>query len=638
MGVARRKKRAGRAGREVDTGGVRPVSSERTVWVCLLLIVLDLVVYAPVWTHDFTDYDDPTYITENPQVTAGLTWPGVVWAFTKGHAMNWHPLTWLSHMLDVELYGLSPGPHHLTSVVLHIANTLLLFGVLHRMTGQLGRSTVVAALFGVHPLHVESVAWAAERKDVLSTLFWLLTLWAYVQYVRRPAVVRYLAVLGLFALGLMAKPMLVTLPFVLLLLDYWPLGRLSAGGASGDRPASARFIDPRAALRVGLEKVPLLALTVASSIVTFIVQQQGGAVIRLEAFPFWQRAANAMVSYVTYIYSTFWPTRLAVLYLYHPPEPLWWIVASLVLIGVTLVVIWFARRAPYLPVGWFWYVGTLVPVVGLVQVGSQQLADRYTYVPLIGLFVMLAWGIPDALARWPDRRVGLPTAAALAIVVCAIIAVQQVRYWRNSEALWTRTVEVTTDNWIAHSFLGNILLHTGKFEKARFHYSELVRLRPGSADAHNNLGFALARLGMPDDAMAQYTEALRILPGYAEAHNNLGMVLAGRGRVDEAIREFLEALRIKPDYGDAHFNVASMLARKGQLAEAAQHYRDALRENPMDENTQYQLGVILADQGKIEEATRQFETALRLNPRFQKARRALDDLTSRRRGVRLDPR
>ena len=564
VGPSPRRKRASRTADEAKTGAVRPWVFQRTVWVCALLIALDLVVYAPVWHHDFTDYDDPTYITQNPEVRSGLTWRGVVWAFTTGYAANWHPLTWLSHLLDVELYRLSPGPHHLTSVIVHIANTLLLFGVLRRMTGQVGRSALVAGLFGVHPLHVESVAWAAERKDVLSTLFWLLTLRGYVAYVRHPRVGRYLMVLALFALGLMAKPMLVTLPFVLLLLDVWPLRRLAVGPGSGHRPTSPTFIDRRAALEVVREKVPLLVLTVASSVVTFMVQRQGGAVLRLEEFPFGQRAANALVSYVAYTGRTVWPTGLAVFYPYPHALPEWQVIGSvLVLLGVTVGVIRLVRPAPYLLVGWFWYLGTLVPVIGLVQVGGQGLADRYTYIPLIGLFIILAWGIPDALARWPHRRIALPIAAGLAIVACMGLASHQVRYWKNSEALWTRAVDVTGDNWIAHGQLGNVL----------------------------------ARSGRTEEAMAHYAEALRMSPDYAEAHNNLGVALAAQGRIDEAMREFQEALRTRPDYADAHFNVAAVLARKGQLAEATTHLETAIRLNPGFDKARQVLDALTSRRG-----------------------------------------
>jgi Flp pilus assembly protein TadD len=598
--------------------------------VCALLAALDLAVFAPVWHHQFTTYDDPLYIGQNPEVVAGLTWHGVVWAFTTGREANWHPLTWLSHMLDVELFGLTPGPHHVMSLLLHIASTLLLFGVLQRMTGQVGRSAVVAALFGVHPLHVESVAWAAERKDVLSTLFWMLTLWAYVGYVRGPSARRYLAVLGLFGAGLMAKPMLVTLPFVLLLLDFWPLGRMAP--SPGEREGPTPLIDVRAALGAAREKLPLLALTLASSVVTFLVQRQGGAVARSDILPLWQRVSNAMVSYVAYIGKMLWPTQLAAFYPYpHAPWPWWMTAGSVAMVAaITAGVLLVIRRHPYLSVGWLWYVGTLVPVIGLVQVGSARMADRYTYVPLIGLFIALAWAVPELLARWPPRRVALPIAASVVIAVCAVLASLQVRHWQDTVALWTRSVEVTPDDVFLRGYLGNALAQAGRFQEALVHHSEALRLRPGVAETHNNLGFTLANLGRIDEAMAQYAEALRVLPEYAEAHNNLGMALAAQGKIDEALREFLEATRIKPNDAEMHINAAMMLGRKGQAAEAIHHYTEALRVNPADAEVHYNLGVLLAGQGKLDEAARHLETAVQLNPRFQKARRALGELAGLR--------
>jgi Tfp pilus assembly protein PilF len=632
MGAARRRRRADHRASRSRGGSVRPGFSGGALWVYLLLIVANVVIYVPVWSHHFLDMDDPAYISENPQVAAGLTWQGLVWAFTTGHADNWHPLTWLSHMLDVQLFGVTPGPHHLTNVVLHIANTLLLFGLLHRMTGQVGRSAVVAGLFGVHPLHVESVAWVAERKDVLSTLFGLLTLWGYVAYVRQPRVARYLVVVLLLALGLMAKPMLVTLPFVLLLLDFWPLGRLAGGAGTAGRPESAALIDPRSALKVVWEKVPLLGLTLASSIVTFVAQQRGGAVIGFEVLPLGQRVANALVSYVAYIGKMLWPTRLAVIYPYPHSLPIWWVIGSLLgLIGVSVLVIRAARRAPYLPVGWLWYLGTLVPVIGLVQVGIQSMAaDRYTYVPLIGLFIILAWGIPDLLTRWSYRHIALPIGAGLVLVACSITASVQVQYWKNRTALWERAVDVTKGNYLAHNNLGNVLAQMGKTDEAIAHYAEALRIKPGLAEAHNNLGFTLAGRGRADEAMTHYAEALRIKPDYVEARSNLGVALATQGRVDEAIQELREALRMAPNDAEVHANLAEMFVRKGQVTESARHYSEAIRLNPGDPDTHFRLGLILADQGKLEDAARHFEAAVTLNPRFQRARQALDDLTSRR--------
>ncbi len=505
-------------------------------------------------------------------------------------------------------------------MLLHIVTTLLLFGLLHRMTGALGRSAFVAGLFAVHPLHVESVAWVAERKDVLSTLFWMLTLWGYVWYVRQPRLGRYLVVLVPFALGLITKPMLVTLPFVLLLLDFWPLGRVSLGA---DPPDHSRLAPPRdqwfAGLRLVWEKLPLFALTVASSIVTFVVQQRGGAVAGLDEIPLSLRVANALVSYIAYIGKMLWPTRLAAFYPYFQPLP-WWVVGSILgLIGVSVVVIRAARRHPYLPVGWLWYVGTLVPVIGLVQVGSHSMADRYTYVPLIGLFIMVAWGIPDLLARWPYRSIALPTAAGLVILACTITAWGQVQYWKSSVALWAHALEVTAENYIAHNNLGLVLANQGRFDEAIAHHTEALRSKPDFAEAHYNLGGALKDQGRVDEAIAHYTEALRSKPDFAEAHNNLGVALADQSRVGEAIAHYTEALRSKPDYAEAHYNLGGVLADQGRAGEAIAHYTEALRNKPDYAAAHNNLGLISAAQGRFDEAIPYYFEALRIQPSFAAA-------------------
>jgi protein O-mannosyl-transferase len=576
----------------------RSAFSGQARWVCLALIAANLIVYAAVRHHDFVNYDDDDYVTTNAVVLHGLTWHGVSWAFTSGYAANWHPLTWLSHMLDIQLYGLDPGPHHLTNLLFHIANTLLLFGLLHRMTGALGRSAFVAGLFAVHPLHVESVAWVAERKDVLSTLFWMLTLWAYEKYVTRPSPRRYWAMLLFYALGLMAKPMLVTLPFVLLLLDFWPLGRVGMGPNPAGRWALSR---EKWATIVGLlfEKLPLLALAVVSGIVTFVIHRRGGAVIGLDATPLHLRLANALVSYVAYIGKMLWPARLAVLYPYAQALPVLWVAAAfLALMGISVAVIRAARPYPYLSVGWFWYLGTLVPVIGFVQVGDQAMADRYTYVPLIGLFIIVAWGVPDLLVRWPLRKIGLPASAGLVILACAIAARNQLQYWEDSTTLWTHALAVTTANNIANNNLGVSLAGQGKLDEAIAHYSEALRIKPDYADAHNNLGAALADQGKVDEAIAHYSEALRLRPDYADAHNNLGVSLGGQGKLDEAIAHFTEALRLKPDSAKAHNNLGVAMASQGKLEEAIAHFTEALRIKPDYADAHNNLEVAMIRRGK----------------------------------------
>ena len=618
------------------------------LWISLALIVLNVGVYAPLRHFDFVKWDDHQYITDNSHVLAGMTWRGVAWAFTTSHGPYWHPLTWLSHMLDAQLFGLNAGGHHATSILLHIATTLLLFELLWRATGTLARSAFVAALFAVHPLHVESVAWVAERKDVLSALFWMLTLWAYGWYARRPAVGRYLAVLVFFACGLMAKPMIVTLPFALLLLDWWPLQRV----------ASWR--------RLVAEKIPLVAFAAASGVVTFVLQRGQGALPGLDAIPLTLRAVNALTSYVAYMGRMLWPTRLAALYPYPGALPEWWVVcgALLILIGTSIVAIRSARRHQYVLVGWFWYLGTLVPVIGLIQSGEQSMADRFLYIPLIGLFVIVAWGGPDLLEHWPQRRVALPVAAAIAIGACAVTARAQVPYWANNLTLWERVVAVTGPNYRgegnlamalqdagresdaiahylealrinpgfvdAHDNLGLVLASQGRTAEAIVHYAEALRLNPKDADAHNNLGNVLAEQGKMDDALAHFSDAVRLKPQFPEAHNNLANALASQGRTAEAIDHYTEALRLEPSFADAHNGLGGALIAQGRIAEAVTHFENAVRLDPNFLPARHNLATVLAQQGRIEEATRQLEAALKIDPADGTARRALDSLTGKR--------
>lgn len=541
-------------------------SRSSSLWISVALGVVILAVYAPVGHHDFLNYDDDKYVTENAVVGNGLTWRGVWWAFTAAEASNWHPLTWLSHMLDVTLFGLNAGPHHVTNVLLHLANALLWFLVLGRITNAPARSAFVAALFALHPLHVESVAWIAERKDVLSTLFWLLTLSAYVSYVNRPQFRPYMLTIGLFTLGLMAKPMLVTLPFTLLLLDFWPLGRMNG---------SIRSALPR----LVREKAPLFVLAAVSSVITLFAQRS--AMRDLHSVPISARFANAAVSYLAYIGKTLWPTHLAVLYPYQPSMPAWWPAAALALIGISILAIRAARRYPYLPVGWFWYMGTLVPVIGLVQVGAQSMADRYTYVPLIGLFVIVAWGIPDVLKREPFRR-AVPVAASLVIVICAGLTRVQLAYWEGSVPLWRHTLNATTDNAVGHYNLGIALDAQGKTDEAMSQYLETLRIDPKHGEAHIHVGLGWAAQGKIDEAIALLAEAVRLRPNWLVAHYNLALVLARQDRTREAAAEFLEAVRIDPAFTLGHNGAGVTLAKEGRTEEAIGHFNEALRLNPGD--------------------------------------------------------
>lgn len=595
------------------------IRSDVLVW--LFLIIATLTVYWQVLSHEFVNYDDPSYVSKNPHVQTGLTLEGIAWSFTSTRAGNWHPLTWLSHILDIEFYGLNPGGHHFTNVLFHIANTLLLFLIFRRMTGDLWRSAFVAALFALHPLHVESVAWVAERKDVLSTFFWMLTMWSYVRYVERPGGIRYLVVLLFFVLGLMAKPMLVTLPFVLLLLDYWPLCRFQFGQSVNGGSKQKRAL----ALRVVWEKVPFFALAAASSVVTFLVQQSGGAVGSFAAYPLDVRIANALISYVSYIGKLIWPYNLAVLYP-HPRMVSGWMAAGacFLLISISLLVIRALKRNPWVAVGWVWFIGTLVPVIGLVQIGSQAMADRYTYVPLIGMSIIIAWGVPELVSRCAHRKAVLAAITAIFLSALMVATWCQVRYWANSITLFRRALEVTSNNYVAHSNLGIALFFRGKLDEATVHFHKALQINPSFFNAHTNLGIVLANRGKMAEAVSQFSKALQINPNSDEAHNNLGVALERRGKSAEAIKHYYEALRINPDFDEAHNNLGVALASQGKLDKAISHYSEALRINPRFAKVHNNLGIALIRKEKLEEAIAHFRKALRIKPDYANAHENLE--------------
>ncbi len=495
-------------------------------------------------------------------------------------------------MLDVQLFGLNPGAHHWTSVVFHMANVLLLFMVLQLMTGNIWRSGFVAALFAIHPLHVQSVAWIAERKDLLSTFFGLLAIWGYIRYVQFPTIGRFLPVLLFFILSLMAKPMMVTLPFVLLLLDYWPLERFQFGFKPEVSPPSQRSA-LKAALM--LEKIPLLVVSAVSCIITVYAQQAGGAVGSSVAYPFHVRMANALISYVSYIGQMIWPSNLAVFYPYPGVLPGWRIiVAGILLAGITCLAIRLVKSKPWLIVGWLWFLGTLVPVIGLVQIGAQAMADRYTYVPLIGLFIILAWGVPDLLKRFRYQKFGLAVITALVTVTLTIVSWGQVKTWQSSVTLFERALAVTKNNYVAHNNLGHYRLNEGRLTDAINHFTKAAEINPKFELAHLNLGVALSRQGKIDEAIRSYTRALQVKPDYVVAYNNLGNALYRQGKYQKAISNYLQATQIDPNYEEAYNGIGAVLIRLGEIEKAVVFFKKALKINPGFESAQNNLNNTLA--------------------------------------------
>jgi protein O-mannosyl-transferase len=581
------------------------------------LTVGTLAAYWPVRQAGFLNFDDPDYVTNNPDVFHGLTWHGVGWAFRTVHASNWHPLTWLSHMLDCSIFGEYAGGHHWVNVGFHAANACLLFLLWWRMTGALGRSAFVAALFALHPLHVESVAWISERKDVLSTFFALLTLLSYARYVQQSSVrgpksrLWYGLALSCFILGLLSKPMLVTLPFVMLLLDYWPLQR---------PPPKTPDSRLKTLLPLVREKAPFFAFSVASAVVTFFAQKTGGAVVTMEKMPITDRLGNAVVSYAQYLLKTVWPSNLSVFY---PFAAELWIVEVLLCLVILTALTWLgwlaSRRTPAVLVGWLWFVGTLVPVIGLVQVGSQAFADRYTYLPHIGLFVAVAWGVADLTAGWHARPLALALGSAVALTGCFVCTQFQVWHWKNSLTLFTHALQVTRDNPLAEHNLGHALSLIGDQREALYHFNRALRLKPGDPKAHFNRGNLYGVQGRLEEAMADYREAIRHKPDYEQAYCNLAKALAQQSRFDEAHTNFLAALRCKPDYAEAHTKLGNVLLLQGRVEEAMSHLRQAVRMDPAYAEGHYHLAAALARQKKFAEAAASFHAALRASSAYADA-------------------
>jgi tetratricopeptide (TPR) repeat protein len=566
----------------------------------LFLVAASVAIYAPLRRADFVNYDDYHYVVENSRIATGLSAGNVAWAFTAFSAGNWHPVTWISHQADCQLYGLVAGGHHVTNLVLHAINAVLVLCVLYAMTGALWRSAFVAALFAVHPLNVESVAWVSERKNVLSTLFWLLTMWAYVGYARKPSLGRYASVALFLALGLMSKPMVVTLPCVLLLLDYWPLGRWRPGAPDAWRQA----------LALVREKLPLFALVVLACVLTVLAQKGAGAMTTLVQVPLASRVTNAVVAYVMYLVKMIWPVGLAAFY----PHPGFGLAAWKVLgcFGLLLAATLALRRPElpaYLALGWLWYLGTLVPVIGIVQVGSQAMADRYAYVPLLGPFIAVVWGLADS-----TRQGRALAGAGVAIVVAlTVVAARQATHWHSSIDLFEHARSVTRGNYVAYTNLGLAYNKLKKWDQAIHDFDMALKIMPDSAEAWGHRGLALAKQGKIDDAIVSLERALAIYPKSEHAHNNLGIALRKRDP-RKAVEHLRKAVELDPDFTEAKVNLGAALLELGEADEARKAFAEALAQDPKSAMTHFRLGSVLLDRSDLEGARGHFETSLKLNP------------------------
>lgn len=617
----------------------------RVVFICLALAVVTFVAFEQVRNFGFVDFDDGKYVYENQHVLDGLTWDGVIWAFTTSHASNWHPVTWLSLMLDCQIFGNDPGPMHLVNLILHLANTLLLFVILKKMTGSLWPSAFVAALFAIHPMHVESVAWIAERKDVLSTLFWLLTMAAYTGYVKRPSAFRYTASLAMFAVGLMAKPMLVTLPFVLLLLDYWPLNRIempqhvtvSRRQKHKSTPVPKQRLTWHSLI---IEKIPFFAIAVASSIITFLVQRSGGAVVDIDVFPLKGRLFNAAISYFQYIKKMFWPSKLAFFY----PHPSAGIPAAkaavciLLLVGLTVLFLYLARRKKYLATGWLWYIGTLIPVIGLIQVGAQAYADRYTYVPYIGLFIMIAWGVQELLSKLPHRKFILGLLAVIVLAPLGLYTHRQASYWNNSLSLFLHAVEVTSNNAIAYNNLSAAYADLGRYEESMKASQQAITIKPDYANAYSDLGIAYGGLGRYHEAIEALKQAIEIDPDHDEAYNNFGVVYNSLGRHQDAIEALDQAIKINPDNAESYNNLGVAYIGLSRHEEAVEAFKQTIAINPDHAKACNNLGIAYMSLGRSQEAVEVYQQAIRIKPDYAMAYKNLGTayLTLKRKQEAID--
>jgi tetratricopeptide (TPR) repeat protein len=601
------------AGRRPAAAGTAPRNDQvRIALICAVLAIAIIAVYAPTLRCDYVAYDDDVFVTDNSMVKAGLTAASIGWAITTSYSSYWHPLTWLSYELDNQLFGLNAGPEHVVNVALHLASTLLLFFVLLRMTGRTWRCAVVAAIFALHPQHVESVAWIAERKDVLSTFFAMLVLLLYVRYVSVPSLGRYLQMAFAFAAALLAKPMVVTLPFVLLLLDLWPLGRFTWPP------------DGRKLWRLFLEKTPLVGLSAIVSMVTYIVQKQNGAMS--DYMPISERLAKATVSYVLYLGKAIWPVNLAVFYPYRPYGAAAVLASALALAAITALVFACARRSPWLVVGWLWFIGTLVPVIGIVQVGAQAIADRYTYFPMIGLAIAIVWTVAEAVKMRPVAQRAATAFAAVLLALFAVAAHAQAGYWKDSHTLFAHALAVTRDNYTMQGNMGIILGREGRSREAIDYFHKAIAMRPARAEAYAYLGRELLKSGTAQEAAGPLERAVQLNPRMQEAQADFGVALMTEGNLNGAREHLDEALRLDPTDADSQSNLCTVLQYMGRPAEAETHCREALRLRPGSPSWRMSLAVALASEGKRDEAVRELTAVLREHPDYADARRVLDQL------------
>ena len=588
--------------------------------ISLLLILAIIIAYGQVKNFDFVGYDDQEYVTENSHVQKGLTVESIIWAFTSFHSANWHPLTWLSHMLDCELYGLNPMGHHWTNLIFHMVNSVLLFIVLELMTGAIWRSAIVAALFALHPLHVESVAWVSERKDVLCTFFGLLMIFSYYRYVKISSLKNYLLVIIFFSLGLMSKPMLVTSPFVLFLLDFWPLKRFHSKNDYLFQSEKTPHYGSKGNYRLILEKIPLFIPVVVSCVLTFFAQKSGGAVQTLGRMSLENRIANALVSYVNYVLKMFWPSKLAVFYP-HPGDtlPAWQIFGAALLISCAcFLAIRAAKKYPYVIVGLFWYFGTLVPVIGLVQVGEQAMADRYTYIPLIGLFIIVVWGVLDLFRKRHYRKIYLSMFAMIILSALTARTFFQVSHWKNGVTLFEHAIKVTENNYKAHNNLATVLGPID-LDRAISHYKEALRIHPKYVTALCNLGLALYNKGNYDEAVSYFTKALKINPQKTDTRMDLANIFFLQAKPEKAISHYREILKTNSENAEAHYNMAYMLSAQKKIDQAEYHYKETIRINPNHDKAHYNLGNILLNQGNIKEAFAHFAETIKIKPDYVQA-------------------